>query len=116
MHEKYIEGMIQGLGPVLRDKVRAKEILMHYWRTRIALVWTVESVHRAANERGRALTNAEAVDVLQTLLTQHNPQLGLRWEDLWANIDNREKLGRKLTKAELRRFVSQDIITIQKLT
>ena len=79
----------------------------------MALVWEVEDVHRAANEREVALTDKEAVTVLQTLLNQHNAQLGIRWEDLTTHIED-HLLGRKLTKAEVRRFVDLDIITIHK--
>ena len=79
----------------------------------MALVWSVEDVHRAANERKRVLTNTEASEILRTLLNQHNPQLGIRWEDLWAHLDLYAP-GRKMSSAELNRFVSQDLITVQK--
>ena len=114
MHEQHIDDMVRRLKPVLKDPAKARVILQRYWRTRMALVWEVADVHRAANERAVALTNSEAIYVLQTLLDQHNPQLGIRWEDLLANIDNREKFGRKLTNRELEQFVAQDIITVQK--
>ena len=77
----------------------------------MALVWMVMDVHKAANEREVALTNSEAIDVLQTLLNQHNPQYGIRWEDLTTHIED-QVLGRKLTKAEIKRFVEQDRLTI----
>ena len=70
-------------------------------------------MHRAANEREVALTNSEATGVLQTLLNQHNPQYGIKWEDLTTHIEDRV-LGRQLNKVESKRFVSQDIITVQK--
>ena len=113
MHDHHIEDMVQRLGPVLKDKSKAKVILKRYWRTRMALVWMVEDVHRAANEREVALTNQEAIDVLQTLLNQHNSQYGIRWEDITTHIEDKV-LGRKLTKAEVKRFVERDILTIQK--
>ena len=113
MHEHQIDDMVRKLKPVLRDPVKAKVILLKYWKTRIALVWEVEDVHRAANERDVALTGKEAITVLQTLLNQHNAQYGIRWEDLTAHIEDRV-LGRKLTKTEVRQFVDLDIITIHK--
>ena len=113
MDEHHIDDMVQRLKPVLKDPVKAKVILQRYWRTRMALVWMVENVHRAANEREVALTNQEAIDVLQTLLNQHNQQYGIKWEDLTTQIEDRV-LGRKLTKAEIKRFVEQDLITVQK--
>ena len=79
----------------------------------MALVWEVEDVHRAANERKRVLTPKEAVQILETLHEQHNPQTGLKWADLWAHLDVYAP-GRKMSGTELNRFVSKDIITIQK--
>ena len=113
MHEHHLDDMVRKLKPVLKDPAKARVILQRHWRTRMALIWEMEDVHRAANEREAALTNREAVDVLQTLLNQHNRQYGIKWEDLTAHIEDRV-LGRKLTKAELRRFVERDIITVQK--
>jgi hypothetical protein len=113
MHEHHIDHMVRRLKPVLRDPQKARVILKRYWRTRMALVWMVEDVHRAANEREVALTNSEAIDVLQTLLNQHNKQYGIKWEDLTTHIEDRV-LGRKLTNAEIKRFVERDIITVRK--
>jgi len=113
MQETIINDMVAKLKPVLKDATKAKTILNRYWRTRIALVWMLADVHRAANEREVALTNREAIEVLQQLLHQHNPQYGIKWEDLTAHIEDRV-LGRNLTGKELRRFVQQDIITVRK--
>ena len=113
MHEHHLNEMLQRLKPVLKDPFKAKVILKRYWRTRMALVWMIDDVHRAANERDVALTNGEAIDVLQTLLNQHNAQYGIKWEDLTTHIEDRV-LGRKLSKAEIKRFVERDILTVQK--
>ena len=113
MDKHHTDDMVRRLKPVLKDAEKASAILRRYWRTRMALVWGVEDVHRAANERKRVLSRAEAVVVLQTLHNQHNPQLGIRWEDLWACIDV-QMPGRKITQAELNCFVSRDIITVGK--
>ena len=113
MHETIINDMVARLKPVLKDVSKAKTILNRYWRTRIALVWMLADVHRAANEREVALTNREAINVLQQLFHQHNPQYGIKWEDLTTHIED-QALGRKLTRAELKHFVERDIITIQK--
>ena len=113
MDEHHLDDMVRRLKPVLKDQAKSKVILKRYWRTRMALVWMMEDVHRAANEREVALTNSEAIDVLQTLLNQHNAQYGIKWEDLTTHIED-NGLGRKLTKAEIKRFVERDIITVQK--
>lgn len=113
MHDHHIKDMVRRLRPILKDKLKAECILKNYWRSRMALVWTVEDVHRAANEREVALTRKEAITVLQTLHNQHNPQLGLRWTDIAEHIEV-HVLGREMTKLEIKRFVEKDIITIRK--
>ena len=113
MHQQHIDRMVQRLKPVLKDPFKAKAILKRYWHARMALVWEVSDVHRAANERAVALTNRQAIAVLDNLHQQHNRQYGIKWEDLTAHIEDRV-LGRKLTRAELHRFVHQDRITVQK--
>ena len=79
----------------------------------MALVWETKDVHRAANELRVALTEQEAMTVLETLHRQHNPQLGLRWEDVIAHHEV-HVLGRKLTRREVSRFVKNDQLTIQR--
>ena len=111
MDTQHIDGMVSRLRPILKDKSKAEQILKKYWKTRMALVWMLQDVHTAANERGVALTNKEAMIVLQTLLNQHNKQYGIRWEDLTTHIDQ-HCLGRKLTKSEISRFVAKTVITI----
>lgn len=113
MHDHLIEDMVRRLGPVLKDKAKALKILERYWRTRIAIVWEVEDVHRAANEVEVALTENEAINVLQTLHNQHNPQYGIRWEDITTHIEE-NGLGRNLTKREIHKFVHKDRLTIQR--
>ena len=113
MNEHHINDMIRKLKPVLKDAAKAKVILKRYWHARMALVWEVADVHRAANEREVALSNPEAITVLEILHEKHNAQYGIKWEDLTAHIQDKV-LGRKLTKAELNRFVHQDRLTVQK--
>ena len=113
MHDHHIIQMVRKLTPVLKNSSQAQTILKRYWKTKMALVWEEKDVHRAANERERVLTRSEAIKVLQTLHEQHNKQLGLRWSDLWDHLDLYEP-GRKMSRAELKQFVSKDIITVQK--
>jgi len=113
MHNFIIEQMVRRLSPVLKDTEKAEVILKRFWHTRMALVWMVEDVHRAANEQEVALTHNEAIKVLQTLLDQHNAQYGVRWSDITDHITE-NVLGRKLTKREIHRFVHQNKLTIQR--
>ena len=113
MHHATIRAMVQALRSALNDRRRAGQILERFWRDKMALVWTVRDVHTAANEREVALTNQEAVKVLQELNHSHNKQYGLKWADLTAHIEE-HALGRKLTKAEVRRFVEKNILIIDR--
>ena len=79
----------------------------------MALIWTAQDVHRAANERETVLTDEEARTLLTDLHQHHNAQYGLQWKDLYEAIEN-SGLGRDITKRELSRFVHKDIIAIQK--
>ena len=53
MHDHSIKAMVQALKPTLKDPKRAEQILERFWRDKIALVWDIEHVHTAANEKWR---------------------------------------------------------------
>jgi hypothetical protein len=105
--------MVEALKPSLKSQRRAKEILDRFWSDKIALVWDTADVHTAANERDVALTNAEAIHVLDELHHNHKKQYGLRWADLTSYIEE-HGLGRKLTKRELKRFIEDSMLTIHR--
>jgi hypothetical protein len=111
MHNYIIEAMVTALKPTLKNPGKAKAILDRFWRDKIALVWDLRDAHTAANARELAMTNQQARDLLQDLFDYHDKHLGLRWPDLTSYIEE-YALGRKLTRAELKRFVEQDILTI----
>jgi len=102
--------MIKALRPVLNDNDRAGRILTRFWQNRMALLWTTQDVHRAANEVETALTEAEARAVLHYLHDHHDSQYGLRWGEVTEYIKD-HALGRPLTKREVHRFVHKDILT-----
>jgi hypothetical protein len=111
MNQQHIDGMLNALRPVIRNQARARKRLERYWSDKIAIVWTIEQIHRAANERELALTNAEALQVLKHLRDLHNPQYGIKWSDI-PDFIHEYVLGRKLTKRQLHNFVHRDILTI----
>ena len=76
MHDYIIEAMVKALKPTLKNPGKAKQILDRFWSDKMALVWDVQDVHTAANEREVALTNQEAIKVLQELHHYHNKQCG----------------------------------------
>jgi len=113
MDDQLLKDMVARLKPVLKDTDAALVILRRYWTTRMALVWSVLDVHRAANELELALTQNEAVQVLESLHLSYNRHLGLRWEDITAHITE-NVLGRKLTKSEVAKFVKRDLLIVHK--
>lgn len=106
-----IAGLLKALRPALSSSRKAEKILEKYWRDRQAIIWTIEQVHRVANERERVLTNAEARKLLHEFVRHHNPQYGVKWQDLLGMIDQ-SVLGRKISNRELRAFVENDSIGI----
>jgi hypothetical protein len=113
MHDYIIQAMVEELKPTLKNPERAKHILDRFWADKMALVWDVRDVHTAANEREVALTNQEAIKVLQELHHHHNKQYGIKWVDVTSYIEE-YALGRKLNKPELKRFVEKNILTINR--
>ncbi len=113
MHAHIITQMLRALRPVLNDENRANQILEKYWLYRIALVWELKDVFRAANEKELALTKEEAKKILRELHDHHNKQYGIKWEDIPMLIQE-YGIGRDLTKRELHQFVHKDIITINR--
>jgi len=105
------EELFKVIADAVGSRHKADRIIQRYHRDKITIVWKTSDVHRAANEMEVALTEGEALQVLETLHRQHNRQLGLRWEDVTGHIEA-HVLGRKLTKRELNRFVKNDRITI----
>lgn len=113
MHQYIIEAMVKALRPVLKNPAKAKQILERFWTDKMALVWDVQFVHTAANEREVALTRQEAIKVLRELHHYHNRQYGIKWDDVTCYIEE-NSLGRKLTPAELKRFVEKNLVTIDR--
>ena len=113
MHHYIVEAMVTALKPALKNPAKAQHILERFWADKMALVWDVQDVHTAANEREVALTNREAIKVLQELHHYHNKQTGLQWKDVTCYIEE-NCLGRKLTKAELKRFVEKNLLNIDR--
>jgi hypothetical protein len=113
MQDQIINDMLAVLRSVVKNEEKARDLLQQYWLNKIALIWTTENVHQAANERETVLTENEAQEILTNLHQLHNPQYGLQWKDLYEAIEQ-SGFGRDITKRELNRFVHKDVLAIQK--
>jgi hypothetical protein len=85
MHEHNIVEMLSILAPTLKSKRKAEALLRGYWSDKMAIVWSTEDVHRAANERETVLTKGEARSILTDLHQHHNAQYGLQWKDVYGD-------------------------------
>ena len=112
MKPEEIAGMLNALPPVQCDRTKAEQILQRYWSEKIAFVWTRSDIHKAANEQGFVLTRSEAMKILDHLRIHYNPQLGIKWIDLWDLIHN-SGLGRRMKKHEERAFVERNHVCIE---
>ena len=111
MNTEHLEGMVRALRPQLKNPAKARAILQNYWQQRVAIVWTVQQVHQAANELELVLTAQEAHRLLHKLHQTYDACLGWNWFDLLTSIEE-SGLGRKITKRELDRFLNQSQIAI----
>jgi hypothetical protein len=59
---KHISRMVTALKPALKSTERAHTILETFWQDKIAIIWTIEHVYRAANELGVAVNRTEAIE------------------------------------------------------
>src|ERR1041384_6815129 len=84
MTPQTIDEMLEALAPALRSKRKARELLQNYWSDKIALLWTVEDVYRAARENEITLSGSQAHQILEDLIKHHNPRYGLQWRDVVA--------------------------------
>ena len=111
MNNQHIEGMVRVLRSQIKDPDKAKTLLQNYWQDRVAIVWTVEQVHQAANEQELVLTNPEARQLLHKLHQNYDSCIGWNWFDLLTAIEE-SCLGRKINKLELHRFLNKSITAI----
>ena len=56
-------------------------------RQTIAIIWSVEDVAMKAHERGMAITNEEASEILSGIARRHDASIGVNWDviDVWLD-------------------------------
>ena len=106
-----ITELLAHLRPALKSVAKAEQLLTEYWADKIALLWTTQDVHRAANEAKTVLTETEARIILRNLRASYHPQYGLEWQDVSEAIQE-SGLGRDINKRELHRFIHRDVLVI----
>ena len=106
-----VNELLQILRPALKSVAKAEQLLTDYWADRIALVWTTNDVHRAANEARTVLTEQQARTILITLHENYRPQYGLEWADVTQAIEA-SGLGRDITARELHRHIHLDELAV----
>src|SRR6266567_2016354 len=99
MNQQLIEALMELLRPVLKNRSKAEQRLQRYWADKAPIIWTAADIHRAANEIKTVLTEPQARQLLHQLISKHNPQYGIRWEDLGETIQQSGQ-GRDITAQE----------------
>lgn len=64
-----------------------EEALREYWTDRIAVSWCVSDVTERAEQMGREVTDDEARDVLSSLVSGFDANLGINWEVIDTHTD-----------------------------
>ena len=106
-----IDELLQQLKPAIKSQRQVKPLLEQFWSDKIALLWTSDHVHRAANEQKTVLTEAQARMILHALHARYDRQYGLKWEDVAEKIKD-SGLGRDIRKRELERFINEDVVVV----
>ena len=106
-----IDALLLQLKPANKSQRQVRPLLEQFWSDKIALLWTSNHVHRAANEQKTVLTEAQARKILNELHAHYDMQYGLAWENVAENIRD-SGLGRDINKRELERFINQDVVVV----
>ena len=106
-----IEELLLQLKPAIKSQRQVRPLLEQFWSDKIALLWTSEHVHRAANEQKTVLTEAQARKILHDLHAHYDRQYGLAWENVAEKIQE-SGLGRDIMKRELERFINEDVVVV----
>ena len=106
-----VEELLKQLKPAIKSQRQVRPLLEQFWSDKIALLWTTEHIHRAANEQKTVLTEADARKILHDLQAHYDRQYGLKWEDVAEQIKD-SGLGRDITRQELTRFINQDVVVV----
>ena len=103
--------LLAQLRPALKSVAKAEHLLTQYWADKIALLWTTNDVHRAANEAKTVLTEQQARTILRSLYDNNHAQYGLEWRDVSEAVQE-SGLGRDIRQRELHRFIHRDVLVI----
>ena len=67
--------LLAQLRPALKSVAKAEHLLTQYWADKIALLWTTNDVHRAANEAKTVLTEQQARTILRSLYDNYHANM-----------------------------------------
>ncbi len=83
MYDYMIEEMADAIARELRvDNNEALRVLHQFWEDKIAHVWQVDDVLECAMNAGKPITRADALEMLQNIFEDLNPELGITWRTL----------------------------------
>ena len=106
-----ITEMLDEIGPLIRNRWLIHAVLTKYWANKFAIIWETNDLHRLANEQSLAITENQAVTILQQAAEFYSSEKGLRRSDL-AQMIKQAGIGRALTKREVAKFDARDEIVM----
>lgn len=65
---------------ILKQKgVDVTDVLEEYWDDKIAIVWTVEDIIEYAEDKDIKISEEEAKNILQEILSNQDSEIGVNW-------------------------------------
>jgi hypothetical protein len=69
-------------------KKAIEETISSYWEDKIAVVWQADDVMGLAADRGKNISKDQAVDILHSMLDNHDACYGISWDTIDYHISD----------------------------
>ena len=92
MYHHHIVDMVNAVTRALKlnseQSLAVEQAIQNIWREKIAIVWSVEDIQLAAEEKHHCrLREEDAIHILDSLLENHDAELGITWDTIHWCID-----------------------------
>ena len=92
MYHHHIVDMVAAVTHALKlnseQSLAVEQAIAVCWQDKIAIVWSVEDIQLAAEQNHHCqFTEEDAVHILESLLENHDAELGITWDTIHWCID-----------------------------
>lgn len=88
MYDYMLEEMAEAIGRECHvDHNNVLHVLGQYWQDKIAYVWQVEDVLKAAHRAEKPITRADARGILEQVFHDLDSELGITWQTIDTALD-----------------------------